>query len=251
MKKSINKNTVIQTALASLLLSSTAVTFITYNTMNNKLETANSENHVLEQKYKSVDKDYRIALSNVNKLEQKGLEYTAKIDGLTKEKTALQNEKEALAKEVKRLSAIPTMNSSNVASASNVTSEGLTVALKGTGLENLAPSFVEAEKTYDVNAIFLTSLIALESYWGNSDRAKYQNNLSGYAVYNNTAPGRTFGSKHESVMETAKLLRNNYINQGLHSVSAINNKYSADNGWTNKIVSIASDIKVKSDLNKY
>lgn len=146
-------------------------------------------------------------------------------------------------------------NSEDVTEPSNATVYHLKKGLKGTGLYDLAPAFVEAEKEYGVNALFLAGIVANESKWGNSDRAKSQNNLSGYAVYNRGSEGRTFSSKEQSIMETAKLLRDNYLNsKGSHyegkSVEAVNTNYCqkdghADYSWSRIVTNVANQITNK------
>ena len=84
--------------------------------------------------------------------------------------------------------------------------------LKGTKLEGIEQALLNAEKEYNVNAIFLTSIVANESGWGTSKRAQTQNNLTGYAVYHDLSRGTTFSSKDQCIYGTAKLLANNYLN---------------------------------------
>lgn len=121
--------------------------------------------------------------------------------------------------------------------------------LKGTGLEGLGKWYLEAEKKYGVNAIFLVALTAQESSWGNSNRARTQNNLSGFAVYSDDAAGVTFTSKGESIMKTAKLIGEKYINSNGEyyngaSVRAVNIKYCPNDGWhwSQNITQIAYDL---------
>lgn len=121
--------------------------------------------------------------------------------------------------------------------------------MKGTGLEGLGSWYLKAEQTYGVNAIFLMALTAQESAWGTSNRARTQNNLSGYAVYSAGAEGATFSSKGESIMATAKLISEEYINpQGNYyngtSVASVNIRYCPGDGghWSSNITKIAYEI---------
>lgn len=143
-------------------------------------------------------------------------------------------------------------NPNNLWSKSNATVNDMTVALKGTGLESVASYYVEAEKIWGVNAIFLASLTAEESAWGRSSRAVNQNNLSGYAVYSAGAEGKTFGSKKESIMATAELICNSYLKTtgAYHngtSIYSVNIRYCPDDGgnWGNNINSIAYSLVSK------
>lgn len=150
-------------------------------------------------------------------------------------------------------------DSSNVTKSSNATITHMRRALKGTALYDLASAYIEAEKTYGVNAYVLAAITGLESKWGTSDRAVNDNNLTGFAVYNNSAAGRKFNSKEECILETAKLLKENYLTPGGVSynglsVKDINTRYcfledesAPDYTWYKKVVSIAISLKNKAN----
>lgn len=170
------------------------------------------------------------------------------IDKLTKEKEALQ-------KLINEMNAKVSYNPNNVRASSNATPYHLAKMLKGTKLHDLAPSFYKAEQKYGVNAIALASILAHESGWGT--KTNYENNLSGYGVYN-TGGGTTFESKEDNVMATAKLLANNYLTKGgsnYHGLSleAINTDYCLlNNGktdwkWSSSINSIAQQLENKAN----
>ena len=147
----------------------------------------------------------------------------------------------------------PVFNSQDVSVLSNVNTYQLKHALQGTNLEPLASAFVKAEKTYSINALFLTGLVAVESGWGTSDRAINDNNMSGYAVYNDNSVGKHFSSKEESIMETARLIAEDYLPQGAKfhtgkSIYEINQLYSADKNWNLKITRIARDLTNKAKM---
>ena len=92
-----------------------------------------------------------------------------------------------------------------------------------------------------------------------SDRAKNDNNLSGYAVYNNSAKGAKFDTKHDSIMATAKLLRDYYLTPdgecfNGYSVVDVNKKYcflqdgeTIDFNWATQVTSIAKDLVYKAN----
>lgn len=137
----------------------------------------------------------------------------------------------------------------NLHSLSNATIRKLEKGLKGTSLEGLGSWYLKAEETYGVNAIFLMALTAQESAWGTSNRARIQNNLSGFAVYSASAEGATFNSKGESIMATAKLIGEKYISSDGEyyngtSVASVNIRYCPDDGghWSNNITQIAYDL---------
>lgn len=140
----------------------------------------------------------------------------------------------------------------NVTIPSHATQYHMTKALKGTPLEVEANTFVEAEKKYGVNALFLAGIVAQESGWGRSERAKYQNNLSGYAVYSRGAVGAYFDDWESSIMATAKLISEDYLDKsGKYydgkSSKAVNTHYcqvdgKADYTWSKQVNKIANEL---------
>lgn len=166
-----------------------------------------------------------------------------------------QKELDEKSKKLKDLTGKVFYNPNDLTKKSHATVSQLEKALAGTALSHLAPTFVEAEKTYGVNALFLIGLVANESAWGTSSRAKYDNNMTGYAVYTSASRGGVFNSKHESIMLTAKLLREHYLDEnGTYyngkSLWAVNRRYSREGNstnthWSKTINSIAQDLKSK------
>lgn len=148
-------------------------------------------------------------------------------------------------------------NENNINLKSDATAEDLEFSLKGTEVESLVKHIVKASKQYNINSIFLTSLICLESGWGESERAINDNNLTGYAVYSSSSLGRRFRSKEDNIMETARLLREDFLTEGGinyngPSVRDINKKYcfkqdrkTIDFNWSKTIISIAKDLEDK------
>jgi beta-N-acetylglucosaminidase len=144
-----------------------------------------------------------------------------------------------------------TYNSNDVSILSNATELQLNELLKDTGLKGLGGVYIQAENTYEVNALFLIGVTALESYWGKSDLARTKNNLSGY--YINGKP-KYFSSKAECILETAKLISEEYLKEdGLYykgkSIRAININYCELSSWTGKVNDIAANSKNK--INNY
>lgn len=186
-------------------------------------EQEKSKNETVEEKEK-IKKDYEEIKNEYEQLEQKYLE------------------------EITPVSYDP----NNLWSSSNASVYDMAVALEGTGLESLASTYVRAEKEWGVNAIFLASLTAEESAWGMSNRARTQNNLSGFAVYSSSAQGTTFSSKEESIMATAELICNSYLkptgayHNGI-SIYSVNLRYCPDDGgnWSSNISSIANSLVSK------
>ena len=160
---------------------------------------------------------------------------------------------------INKYNANVSFNEHNVTTPSNSTLSHMQRALKDTELYNDSKSFIEAEQIYNVNAYFLAAICANESSWGTSNRAINQNNLSGYAVYNDKAKGANFESRHDSIMATAKLLKENYLTPGSmcfngYSVVDVNKKYcflqdqkTIDFNWSSQVKSIASDLVYKAN----
>ena len=133
----------------------------------------------------------------------------------------------------------------NVLTPSNITAEELSSGLLY-DLKRYAGCFVEMEKEYGVNAIFLASVAALESGWCRTDIAVNNNNLFGYK--NPSGNGfRYFSSKEDSIVTVAKHLKTNYLTEGAPyynglSIKGINVKYCEQKDWYKKIDMIAAGI---------
>lgn len=168
------------------------------------------------------------------------------IDMKNKEINELKNKINEYEREV-------SLNPDDVMSPSGATEYHLRKALKGTDLEKFSSAFVKAEDDYGVNAFIMASIVAQESQWGMSDRAKRQNNMTGYAVYSNSSEGKTFGSKTENILATAKLLKDNYLEKGARyyngrDIESVNLSYcklpsnEPDMKWSTSIRSIGYDL---------
>lgn len=155
---------------------------------------------------------------------------------------------------IEKYNADVSFNENDVTKTSNTTENHMKRALKDTGLYKDSYYFVKAEEEYGVNAYFLAAICANESSWGNSSRAINQNNLTGYAVYSRNARGATFSSSEESIMTTAKLLKENYLTPDAicfngYSVVDVNKKYcflqdqkTIDYDWSKTVTRIAKDL---------
>lgn len=227
----------------------TAGIIVGANELTQEIETLNStitqikqENNIKSKEIKNLKEEL---ISKDNELQQK--ETDIKI--LKEERKVLYNEKENLKKNSNFSNRKVSFNQSDLRSKSGVDAKRLNKALEGTGLAGLGSTYVDAEKTYGVNAIFLTALTAQESGWGGSNRARTQNNLSGYAVYSDASAGKAFSSKSASIYATAKLLSKDYLNpKGKYykgtDIFSVNTTYCPVSGydWANKITSIAHDL---------
>lgn len=179
--------------------------------------------------------------------------------------------------EEERLEALKTyiyVNTNNLLQASNVTVEHLRPILAGTGLEGTESAYIDAEKTYGVNALFIMAITVHESGWGTSWLSQNKNNVTGYQAYpGKEREARYFDSKYDCIMRTAKLIAEEYLNpngkyHNGYSIESVNIKYCVDgNGsvmysWSDglkrlmkdfstNLVSISEDIKVEEEAVTY
>ncbi len=105
-------------------------------------------------------------------------------------------------------------NSCDITEISHITASQMKKLLSGTELEQFADVYVEIEKRYGINAIAFCALSALESRWGTSERARYDNNYTGFGVYSDDAPGINADSGEENLKMTAAHLAEKYIHKG-------------------------------------
>lgn len=114
--------------------------------------------------------------------------------------------------------------------------------LKGTAMEGLGESFVNAESKYGVNAWFLTGLAIHESGYGSSAIAQEKNNLFGFQAYDSSpyASAAKFSTKADSVDYVAKYLSESYLKPGGAyyngvSIDSIGKRYATDTAWAEKV----------------
>ena len=128
---------------------------------------------------------------------------------------------------------------------SYVFSNQLKYALRG-DLKNYASTFVECEEKYGVNAIFLSSIAALESGWASSDLAEEKNNLFGWRQ--NDGKYKDFKSVEKCIDHVAKTISTQYLDDtgayysGGTQICDIANYYSTSKDWTNAVCEIADQI---------
>lgn len=131
-------------------------------------------------------------------------------------------------------------DSKNIFLPSNVDQKSLNYALAGTGMESLAGAFLAAEKEYGVNAIALAGIAAHESAWGNSRRARVDNNLTGFGVYSNSSRGINGRTKTDNILATARCLATRYAQPGqpyFHGsgLLGVNKSYAASLTWASRV----------------
>lgn len=182
-------------------------------------------------------------------------ELKRKVENLEKDLNDKSEDLKSATNKLKEYHRITSFDRSNVTTPSYATIVHLERALKDTNLYSLADAFVDAEKQYGINSYFLAAICAHESGWGNSNRAKSQNNLTGHAVYSSISRGSTFDSKYQNIMSTAKMLKENYLStNGMYyrglSVDSVNENYcfledgkTVDYKWASSVSQIAVDLK--------
>lgn len=154
--------------------------------------------------------DLKEDIINVN---NKNIALREEIDILKEQKNELENELWETKKELFKKNIKVVYDSKDVTKKSNVTYNQLYFVLENTNMKSIVKYIIEAEEVYDVNALFLTGLIANETGYGCSRRYKEDNNVGGYEVYTPDSKGRAFSSKKESVHAVAKLLKEEYLSK--------------------------------------
>ena len=142
-------------------------------------------------------------------------------------------------------------NSNDVTELSNMTVEQVQEVLEGTSLYPLASDYIELEKIYGINALFIVSLTIEESGWGTSRITHDNNNISGQRI---NGVYRKFKSKYACLKETYRLISEEYVNEegkyyvGSSNIYDINATYCPDtekDSWANNIIEISKNIQNK------
>lgn len=162
-------------------------------------------------------------------------------------------EKLGVSKTGKMSSTQPTqILSGDLRTPSGATAGDIDLKLKGTAMDGLGRSFVEAEQKYGVNALFLTSLAIHESAYGTSKIAKDKNNLFGFAAYDGSpySSARTFTTKEQGIDHVASYLSENYLTEGAKyyggaTVDGVGKRYATDPNWANAIRQIMDKLMQK------
>lgn len=107
-------------------------------------------------------------------------------------------------------------------------------------LKPLAADFLQAERKYGVNALYLAGIAALESGWG-----RYcfeENNIFGFYC------GKTFPSKSACIDYVAAFMRENYLSQGGKyyngaTLEGINCYWNGNPQWVREVEAIKTQIE--------
>lgn len=116
-------------------------------------------------------------------------------------------------------------------------------------LKSYSDVFIQAEEEYGVNAVFLSSVAALESGWGTSDVAINKNNIFGWTSNDGYLE---FDSIEDCILEVAETISRNYLSDdGIYyrgdTVSAVNVNYNGSLHWEESVNSIMTDILYRVD----
>ncbi len=110
--------------------------------------------------------------------------------------------------------------------------------------------FLEVSKEVDLDPRYLVAHAALESSWGTSKIAIEKNNYYGIGAYNKSPyeSAKTFPSSKSGIMEGAKWIKANYIDEGQDTLNkmqygkkvycTLNDGKTPDITWIHKIVAI-------------
>ena len=111
-------------------------------------------------------------------------------------------------------------------------------------LKDYAEEFIQAEKETGINAVFLSSVAALESGWGRSDVATKRNNLFGWTA---SSGYKVFDSKEECISFVAERIKTLYLSPdgkyfNGYEVHDINIKYNGSQHWEDSVTQIMDNI---------
>lgn len=134
---------------------------------------------------------------------------------------------------------LPKVISRKVTVPSNLSVDDMKKITKGTNLESTSEAIISVEKEYGINSFFTYAVAALESSYGNSNIARDRNNLFGMNAVD-ANPNLAFGydSKASSIKDFGKRIHKYYTSAGRTSIDSINDKYSSDKEWHNKVYGI-------------
>lgn len=139
---------------------------------------------------------------------------------------------------------IPEETFEGVLKPSNLTPEQLEEGLLY-NLKDYSEAFIQAEKDTGINAVFLASIAALESGWGRSDLALYNNNLYGWTSSSGYA---YFSSYGECILTVAENLKSMYLQPdgkyfSGYEVSDVNKHYNGSKFWEDNVQDIMAQIQ--------
>lgn len=140
-----------------------------------------------------------------------------------------------------------TFDATDIRIPSGATVEELTLALKNTALEHLAPAYIDLEHEYGWNAIAAASITAHETYWGTDYKTTEYNNLGGVRERNGNY--WMFTSQEECIDYIGSLISRKYLDTNGeyfngYGLKDINIMYCPVGGdtWSEDITQIAEGL---------
>lgn len=130
--------------------------------------------------------------------------------------------------------------SDSVIQKSYVTFDQMLELTYGTALTGIEQAVVDVEQEYGINGLFVYAVARLESGMGTSPIAQDKNNLFGMNAQDHDPYNLaySYSSYYESVYDFADRIKRYYINKGRTSLEEINEKYSSDPEWHDKVFNI-------------
>lgn len=120
----------------------------------------------------------------------------------------------------------------------------------GCPLSNMGDSFIYAQETWGVNAVYLLAHAALESAWGTSAIARDKNNYFGFMAYDSNPyhSAATFQTGHDCVLYVSAYIRRAYLSEGGRyfrgpTLDGMNRYYATDPMWAVKIARAMQNIQ--------
>lgn len=133
-------------------------------------------------------------------------------------------------------------NPNNILQRSNLSKKQFKHITRKLNLSKYSEQFINAERAYGINALFLIALAKLESADGTSNIAIDKHNLFGFTAYdrNPYENATTFLTEEICIYHVADYLKKNYLTQGGDSFNGyaiydINKRYSSATTWATTI----------------
>ena len=129
----------------------------------------------------------------------------------------------------------------DIMTPSNLSTDDLIRALGNarSGLHGCADAIIEAEQTYGVNALYLASVLGLESGWGKYEHGN--NNIAGWKGGPN-GTFSNFNSRYECVMTVARGLSTHFVNSVGSDISDVAIMYCPDYGYLDLLLQIMGEL---------
>lgn len=143
-----------------------------------------------------------------------------------------------LEQEVKENYTLENLPNFSLTTKSYLTEEQLKNGLKGK-LTDFTNLFITAEENYNINAIFLASLAAVESGWG-----RYPNSSNSLFGWTN---GDNYLQPEDSILPTAQKIADYYLNEeGQYyegtTIADVNRHYNGREEWEELIINMMCQI---------